>query len=320
MYAPPNSEMSGLTAPPNSVASLTPLTSSLTRSRSNRSFSNVPSTRRSSMRTYHTVNDDSMSNVGYGTPEGSLRYQTEDMQHQVKELQTNVQNQNNLLLKMQIQTNVNFKNNQETHQEFEEQINTLQQKIKNASRNNYVLLGFNINTGGAREPIFAASVNQAFDRHSLAALGASTSSAHPFYFVYRQLLHLTSSSPRTINLYEINQFSHFCEHDLTILVPMKTITSGDTQNKQKPADERKRETLLHSIARTNRRLVIYTNTGVGSPTPPVIMPVTAEPIIGLDVVPIPPSIQSTPFSEDSETPHVGGKNKTRRRNMGFVYF
>jgi hypothetical protein len=126
----------------------------------------------------------------------------------------------------------------------------LDRAVRTAARPNFVLLGYNGVENGAPVPVFAKTVNQEFSTQSLAAIGVDTKSNTPFYFVFRQLVHMRGPTGLPINLYEINQFASFCDHSLKVVVPVRSMKQGATKLTTN-------EKLVHTIAQTNGRQVSY---------------------------------------------------------------
>jgi len=126
----------------------------------------------------------------------------------------------------------------------------LDQVVRTGARPDFVLLGYNGVEEGKYEPVFAKTVGQEFHTRALSAIGVNTRSNSPFYFVFRQLIHMRGPEGLPINLYELNQFASFCDHNLTVVVPVRSMAPGKPGSKTG-------EKLVHSMAKTNGRRVTY---------------------------------------------------------------
>ena len=180
----------------------------------------------------------------------------------------NLSDQIDKLIASNTDMNGKFKQMNDAHMEIENKLGEnashiiqLDQAVRTAARPNYVLLGYNGVENGAPVPVFAKTVNQEFSTQALTALGVDTKSNTPFYFVFRQLVHMRGPAGLPINLYEINQFASFCDHNLKVLVPVRSLKPGATKFTTN-------EKLVHSIAQTNGRKVSYESAPSPSPSPP----------------------------------------------------
>ena len=167
------------------------------------------------------------------------------------------------LLQQQIddlKTEVSIKNYDDEYKSMNNRILNLEHYKRS---NDFILIGFNVSPNGNREPIFAASVDQELDTESLEALGVSTNPTKPFYFVFSQLRYLRHKKVTDINLYEINQYSHFCDYNLTILVEQKSLEahikfeSFGSDTYSIGSDNRANKRKLHIMASMNGRNVTY---------------------------------------------------------------
>ena len=213
-------------------------TRSKSKSRSIAAFSQDPADYIPSRSSSHLTSVPSLGSRENGIPsyvssdssKGSSVYPAADFQAQIDEVIHRIESDHQVI-------NLNTQNAREQGEEIRARVNDIQKTINAVTKPDFVLLGFNVDPSKQpkstyavtrreqpRDPVFAASVGQKFDIRSLAKIGVDTSKSRPFYFIVGQLMHLrVSDGDTTINLCEINEYAHFCDHDMNIVVPQGTI-------------------------------------------------------------------------------------------------
>ena len=196
------------------------------------------------------------------------------------------------------------------YSEDHQHLSKLDQVVRTGARPNFVLIGYNKVEEGKHEPVFAKTVGQEFHTQAMAAIGADTSSNSPFYFVFRQLIHMRGPEGLTINLYELNQFASFCDHNLKVIVPVRSMAPGNP-------GEKTGEKLVHSIAKTNGRSVTYDKVfQTPSPTPSPYVPSPSRNVADNADASV-PSTASSVSSDGTMGVTIGGRRSKRRYKKAY---